>query len=385
MAPKRRLATRRLALRRRPAAASKPEAGAVKHVVSLGSICLTARFLEGQGVRAYKGPFDWLYTSPRMVRHCLTDDFRKYLDKRQYVFDKFDKKRGTGHKLYNRMQLGQRERMWPHHNLHRADGEDAASFKRAVERFRVVLKDGAHLKLFALCQSVSSSDALAVARQLGPERLPDEEEVPIPSKNGVHLGSFEEVRRLFRCLCSKVSGPFVLQSVLLVAPPASEATRTPVLKSVCSETHGSGKLLMSELHCLGRNTGLFFKNQQDVLALHRAMVKGRSFAPASVDDSVAVGMTDDKRSDRGVKRSSVGEAKPRHQQVNPRLGSSWSMKGGVARKLKYQQQNPKAPGSTAHVRYEKYKRARSVGEFFALGGKGGDLRFDSARGWVEFR
>eukprot|EP00927_Polykrikos_kofoidii_P070141 TRINITY_DN6604_c0_g1_i2.p2 TRINITY_DN6604_c0_g1~~TRINITY_DN6604_c0_g1_i2.p2 ORF type:complete len:168 (+),score=20.81 TRINITY_DN6604_c0_g1_i2:103-606(+) len=37
------------------------------HAVSLGSLCVTASWLQGQGLRTGSGPFDWVHSSPTMV------------------------------------------------------------------------------------------------------------------------------------------------------------------------------------------------------------------------------------------------------------------------------------------------------------------------------
>ncbi|CAE7746818.1 MMK1 [Symbiodinium sp. CCMP2456] len=53
-------------------------------VISLGSNCLTAMWLQHNGWRKSAMPFDWVFSSPAMVRDCLHDDFRSFLDPREY-------------------------------------------------------------------------------------------------------------------------------------------------------------------------------------------------------------------------------------------------------------------------------------------------------------
>ena len=36
-------------------------------------------------LRKYAGPFDWLYSSADMIRHCLEDGFRAFLDRDQLI------------------------------------------------------------------------------------------------------------------------------------------------------------------------------------------------------------------------------------------------------------------------------------------------------------
>lgn len=59
------------------------EPGPVNHI-SLGSHCHTAQILKGLGLRTWSAPFDWIFSSPGMVRDCLADDFAALLDRRHY-------------------------------------------------------------------------------------------------------------------------------------------------------------------------------------------------------------------------------------------------------------------------------------------------------------
>ena len=60
-------------------------AGVITHVLSLGSACFTARFMERHGLRRHAGPFDWVFSSPTMVEHCVADDFASFLDRSALV------------------------------------------------------------------------------------------------------------------------------------------------------------------------------------------------------------------------------------------------------------------------------------------------------------
>ena len=50
--------------------------------------------------------------------------------------------------------------------------------------------------------------------------------------------------------------------------------------------------------------------------------------------------------------------------------------------ITYRQDNPKREGSKSFHRYEKYKVAKTIKEFFDLGGSKADLSFDLARGFL---
>lgn len=56
----------------------------VSHLVSLGSFCLPGLIFRENGLKRYSLPFDWIFSTPRMVRDCLTDDFTAFLDRRHY-------------------------------------------------------------------------------------------------------------------------------------------------------------------------------------------------------------------------------------------------------------------------------------------------------------
>jgi hypothetical protein len=57
----------------------------VKHIVSLGTHCLTSFLLKKHGLKRYSLPFDWLFSSPATILHCLDDQFATFLDSKHYV------------------------------------------------------------------------------------------------------------------------------------------------------------------------------------------------------------------------------------------------------------------------------------------------------------
>jgi hypothetical protein len=117
----------------------------VEHVLSLGSLCFTAQFMQRQNLRRYAGPFDWLSTDARVVTHCLDTDFVHFLDAAQYI-----ECAGDGHTAGHRMYdpggpHRHRPRVWgppivfTHHNP-LANPRDHAHFVRSTERLRQVLR-----------------------------------------------------------------------------------------------------------------------------------------------------------------------------------------------------------------------------------------------------
>ena len=58
--------------------------GDVARIVSLGSRCNTAQSLQDFGLRDQSLPFDWIFSTPEMVVHCLEDDFALFLEPEEY-------------------------------------------------------------------------------------------------------------------------------------------------------------------------------------------------------------------------------------------------------------------------------------------------------------
>jgi hypothetical protein len=120
----------------------------VRHIISLGTHCLTAALLRKYGLKPYSLPFDWLFSSPQAVSHCLQDDFLTFLDKRHYYSvteRRHDKSSGADH-LFYRAHFGIGD-MFAHRDP--TEEQDYAYVKRTVQRFRTVLASDEH-KLFVM-------------------------------------------------------------------------------------------------------------------------------------------------------------------------------------------------------------------------------------------
>lgn len=118
----------------------------VAHLVSLGSFCLPGLIFRDNGLRRYSLPFDWIFSTPQMVRDCLADDFATFLDRDHYRSISQDRTEpGAEHELY-------RERYdLPSLFAHRDPTREAdyLYFTRCVTRFRQILR-GEDTKLFLL-------------------------------------------------------------------------------------------------------------------------------------------------------------------------------------------------------------------------------------------
>jgi hypothetical protein len=108
----------------------------VGHLVPLGTFCLPSIVFRDAGLRRYSLPFDWIFSTPQMIRDCLADDFTTFLDRRHYQpGDQSSHEPGAEHLLY-------RERyglpgLFVHHDPTRE--RDYLYFVRCVTRFRHLL------------------------------------------------------------------------------------------------------------------------------------------------------------------------------------------------------------------------------------------------------
>ena len=83
-----------------------PQGELFESVTSLGSLCTAARWIEEEGLRTGSNPLDWIYSSPAMVRHCLKDDSKAFLDRSKYR----KARHYVGHSVYSDLQLSRTRR-----------------------------------------------------------------------------------------------------------------------------------------------------------------------------------------------------------------------------------------------------------------------------------
>lgn len=113
---------------------------AAARVVGLGSRCTIAQTLQDLGLRSGSYPFDWIFSTPEIVVHCLEDDFELFLRKDQYepiaVEHRAVKQFNLCDHATFRDAFGQGA-MFNHRNPTEAD--DHAYLVRCVDRFRAML------------------------------------------------------------------------------------------------------------------------------------------------------------------------------------------------------------------------------------------------------
>ncbi|CAL1157397.1 unnamed protein product [Cladocopium goreaui] len=227
----------------------------VKHVISLGCRCSQASVYRALGQRRYALPFDWIFTSPQMVTHCLQDDFQSFLDRQQLYqngssFDAIGLKPGSaprerrliGHKLYSTLTAGVGKGTIFNHRDPLHNDEDYLYTVRCVERFRLALASGER-KLFVM---------LNLNRQLWLE--PD------------ILQLFTELQRRSR--------NFLL---LVVDCSCKNLGAAAGHVELLSELGEEQKLLMYRVPCCGDNTGSYFRNDWDAERVKSLLVDPFTF------------------------------------------------------------------------------------------------------------
>ena len=109
----------------------------ISHLVSLGSFCLPSLIFRNNGLRRYSLPFDWIFSTPQMVRDCMADDFAVFLNQGHYrSIGEPRRDPGADHQLY-------RERYGLPGLFARRDPTQEADYLyliRCVTRFRQLLR-----------------------------------------------------------------------------------------------------------------------------------------------------------------------------------------------------------------------------------------------------
>ena len=101
------------------------------YVCSLGTMCHTANFIKRHNLKKCSYPFDWLFSDINVVIDCLKDDFKKFLDKDNYIDHLSGNPELCGHKYYS-------PKMFNHTCPRIKEGYEY--YVRCVDRFRNLLQ-----------------------------------------------------------------------------------------------------------------------------------------------------------------------------------------------------------------------------------------------------
>lgn len=198
------------------------------HVMSLGASCFPAAQLREHGLRRYAGPFDWIFSSPQMVNHCLQDNFASFLDASQYR--DCGQAGKAGHTMYSEM-LG-RATVFNHHDPRIAEHYDYLC--RATARLQHVLAlPPSERKVFLLCSLES----------------------------GFHIGEAEldDLFRRFR----KQTTNFRLLALRLTRASEGRRAETVGATSVMRREAEEGSLELFDLVLQGDHEGLSLDSEED--------------------------------------------------------------------------------------------------------------------------
>jgi hypothetical protein len=128
------------------------EPGPVNHI-SLGSHCHTAQILKTLGLRTWSAPFDWIFSSPGMVRDCLADDFSDLLDRRHYESTPLGERRVPDETRCRHLLYRERHAIpfvFNHHDPAASD-EDYRFLQAGVRRLRAALdRPGARNRFYLM-------------------------------------------------------------------------------------------------------------------------------------------------------------------------------------------------------------------------------------------
>jgi len=125
---------------------------------SLGHWCHSALLLQDQNLKKESYPFDWVSNSPEMIKDCIADDFKKFLDKKYYSEiteeweNPWDDHKGCQHLYYAPFISHHRDfekRIIFRHRDPLNNEEDYKYFERCVYRFRELLASNEE-KIFLL-------------------------------------------------------------------------------------------------------------------------------------------------------------------------------------------------------------------------------------------
>ena len=111
--------------------------------ISIGPYCITAEYIRDSGFRTKSYPFDWIFSSIKMVDHCIKDKFKIFLDL-SYISE-------NNHSYYDKMlktNILEKHSLhvygtykdsitFPHNNLNIA--HDYNTFLRRCNRFLDIL------------------------------------------------------------------------------------------------------------------------------------------------------------------------------------------------------------------------------------------------------
>jgi hypothetical protein len=103
-----------------------PKTKTGSNCISLGQNCKTSWYLKQLGLKTESNPFDWIFSSPQIINHCISDEFATFLNKENIIT--YSGKGYMGHSAYH-------SQMFNHKNLM----DDYSYYQRCTARFMSLL------------------------------------------------------------------------------------------------------------------------------------------------------------------------------------------------------------------------------------------------------
>jgi hypothetical protein len=119
----------------------------IKETCSLGHLCFSSFLLKTLNIKKESYPFDWIFSNLNIIKHCIEDKFKTFLDKKYYT-------RICNKNITNKRKMNLQRHiyyfpngniMFNHHNP--INTKDYNYFLRCVNRFKILLKKKSN-KLF---------------------------------------------------------------------------------------------------------------------------------------------------------------------------------------------------------------------------------------------
>ena len=87
--------------------------------ISIGPFCTTTQIIMDNNLRKHSYPFDYIFSSLEMVKHCIKDRFNIFLDKKYYKSSDFIEEPRMYHLFYQKFI--DTEILKKHHMVHNLD------------------------------------------------------------------------------------------------------------------------------------------------------------------------------------------------------------------------------------------------------------------------
>lgn len=139
---------------------------------SLGEFCHASALLKTNNIKLASYPFDWIFSSVKMIKHCVEDDFKTFLSKSEYNSNLSNPEicehnfYGTIVENYQKIEgLDEREKVIFNHHNPLVNEEHYAYFQRCVNRFKDLLASDEE-KTFVMFQRGSEDITNGVIKSL---------------------------------------------------------------------------------------------------------------------------------------------------------------------------------------------------------------------------